>query len=192
MGELDIKEIWQTQKLSTPDLHEDELERMLRQQSQSVVDRLKKTTRIEHVGNIAVSIGLILYFLIQSEYSVAAVLSVVLGLSVWYYKNLYNKLEAIQPTSDVHVYLLQVREKLGDFIWKYQVALVILFTIAFAIGFYVAIKDKPMEDRFVEPATYLRIGIVYISTLAICFLLVFLLYGTKARKIKRLLREIES
>lgn len=192
MQELDIKEIWQTQKLSTPDLQEDELERMLRNRSQSIVDKLKKITRIEHIGNIIVGSFLILFFLFQKEYSFSSFLFVFMVFTIVYYKKLYNKLQSIQPTSDVHDYLIQVHEKLKDFIWKYQVALIILFTIAFFLGFYLAVKDKPLEGRLTDPALIIRVLSTYFVSLAFCFLIVYLLYGIKAKKIKKMLEELEG
>ena len=192
MEELNIKEIWQTQKLSTPDFQEDELERMLRKKSQSIVDKLKKTTRIEHAANIIVSIFLIIFFLYHKEYSFSVFLSIFMFAVVAYYKKLYNKLQSIQPSADVHLYLEQVYEKLNDFINKYQISLSILFTISFMIGLYLGIKDKPPGERFNEPSAYVKVIVVYAVALALCFFIVYLLYGKKAKRIKEMLNQIEE
>lgn len=192
MEELDIKEIWKTQKLSTPELREDELETMLRSRSQSIVDKLKKITRVEHVANIVVALGMIAFFIYEKEYSLSAFLVAFMGFIVWYYKRLYNKLQSIQPTADVHVYLIKIHGELKEFIRKYQVSLIIIFTIAFFVGLYYGFKGKPVEERLNSPEFYIRIAVVYVVSLALALFFVYLIYGRWEKKIRRMLKEIEE
>lgn len=192
MQELDIKEIWQTQKLSTPELKEGELEAILRNRSQSIVDKLKQFTRIEHIANIVVSIFMIAYFFYKREYAFSGALVFFMTIVIIYYKRLYNKLQAIQPTSDVHEYLIEVHKELRDFVRKYQISLSLLFTIAFGLGLYLGMRDKPVADKFNDPLFYARIGGVYIASLAACFLIVHLVYSSKLKKIRNMLDEIEN
>ncbi|MGE0587257.1 MAG: hypothetical protein AB7O48_01680 [Cyclobacteriaceae bacterium] len=192
MQELDIKEIWQTQRLSTPELKEGELETMLRRRSQSIVEKLKTFTRVEHIANIVVSILMIGYFLYKGDYAFSGVLILFMTIIVLYYKRLYNKLHAIQPTSDVHEYLIEVHNELRDFVRKYQISLSLLFTIAFGLGLYLGLKDKPIRDRLDDPLFYVRIGGVYLASLGICFLIVHLVYSSKLKKIRSMLDEMSS
>lgn len=192
MEELDIREIWQTQKLSTPDLKESELEVMLRKKSQSIVDKLKKFVRIEHIANIIVSILLISYFLYQGDYAFSAALFVFLSFVIIYYKRLYNKLYAIQPTTDVRVYLFDVHRELSDFIKKYMISLTFLFTVAFGFGLYIGLKDEYLGDRLRQPGFYIHIFSTFALSIAACYLVIHLTYGRKARKIKALLDELEE
>ncbi|HNP96238.1 MAG TPA: hypothetical protein PKJ63_11435 [Cyclobacteriaceae bacterium] len=192
MQELDIKEIWRTQELSTPELEEHQLERMIRGKSQSIMDSLKKFTRIEHIGNIIVSIAMICYFLYRGDYGFSFALVVFLGATVIYYKRLYNKLYRIQPSADVHDYLLVVHSELRDFVRKYQISFSLLFTVAFGLGLYLGIRENPNADRFGDPIFYVKIASVYLVSLLLCFLLVHVIYASKLRKIKQLLNQLDQ
>ncbi len=191
MEELDIKEIWQTQKLSAPDLEALELEEMLRNRSQSIVDKLKNFARIEHIANIIVGALMIAYFVYQRDYTFSAVLLVFLIFIIAYYKRLYNKLYAIQPTADVHIYLLEVHRELKDFIRKYQISLTILFTLAFGLGLYLGSKDTSILERLGNPRVLIKVLGIYAVSISACFVIIHFTYGQKERKIRSLIKELE-
>ena len=163
---------------------------MLRKRSQSIVEKLKTFTRVEHIANIVVSILMI--GLYKGDYAFSGVLILFMTIIVLYYKRLYNKLHAIQPTSDVREYLIEVHKELRDFVRKYQISLSLLFTIAFGLGLYLGLKDKPIRDKLDDPLFYARIGGVYLASLAACFLIVHLVYSSKLKKIKGMLDEMNS
>lgn len=190
MSNIDIKDIWKSQKAG--DISDEELDRMRMVKSETFLDRLKKNARMENAGNIVATIGLSLFLAMNHGYVVGAVCFVFMGLVSYYYFTLYREIWRIEPTSDVKAFLQLILDKMNTFLRRYYTGIAIIFPIFFYIGLNI---DK--EEAFDFAILFeIRVLMTFVVTIAICvgiiYGIVYLIYGKTVKKLKDMLRSLEE
>jgi len=191
MESFDLKEIWKKERDGQGQLSDHDMDQILRDKTEGIMASVAKKTKIEHYLNVSFLIlGTIgLYF--WEGWMVSVAFAIVVSLTIFYFKRLYNSVNSEVYSEDTYHYLLEVKKKVQQFLRQYTLAVMSLVTVSFCVGFWYGheTNEGTLPDLWViVVSVILGLGICY----AVVYLIVFLLYGKPLRKVKKVLEEFEA
>lgn len=192
-----LKNLWKQNK-SSVEVSENQVDDILKLKSNSVIARIIKTIRTEHILNI-VSFPIIFSLLLYFNMYLEIILMVIIYLPfLIYYHFLLRRLKKAKIELNVHDYLLACYSNFKSFINHYRIAGVILGLVGYFIGFMITRHDKThpfallAEDGSLE--IWLIIVLFFGAVLSFGFIwwIIHLLYGKKLKKLKLMIEELEA
>lgn len=195
MDDQELKSLWQT---DIPKKEQPNIEKLIEGKSIGILEKLQKTVKWEHYLNIVISIlfvGLLIY---EQRWWYALGLGVFLIGVIVYYKQLYDKVTHITYTENVVEYLTDTYNTLKDFKKRYIIGLIVIFPIAYILGFELGYdwgvesynKEQLTEklDNYEEVVFFIIVNLITIVISAVVIHFVFqFLYGKHIKKIKAMI-----
>jgi len=191
----ELKNIWES--ASQPvEISDEKVDKIINKKSLNLVEKLTKAVRFEHVFNMIISPILVTICVFVSEYKLAIILSAMLIPVLLYYHFLIEKLYNHRIELNVYDYLQQSYATLKRFIRHYYVAAIFILIISLyagyelgesVIGENVGVVD---EEKFTNEIYYL--SAVMIISIALSYLFIYLLYGRKLRRLRKIIQEFDS
>jgi hypothetical protein len=197
----ELKNIWQKNPSAFIRKGEEELARMLKGNSRSVVDKLKRSVWFELVFTVIAGVALLLYaFMLPNgawKWSSVSILVLFVGYSVYYVKKLLL-LNRFNPGDDhLKANLEKLVENLSNYLRFYTRSYTVLYPVYFALVLLFRGIETGSE-RFFQSISNPR-TIIYLVLLAAFFYFItkwytswYLrkLYGNHLEKLKGLLNEL--
>lgn len=190
MSKLDIKEIWKKQPKAQ--ITDEELKKLRLAKSENFLEKLKKRAKTEHYANIVGSILVVFYIGYEVNFIWAGVTALIMGGIVYYYYTLYKEIWAIEPTSDVRVFLNHILDKMNVFLRRYYIGILLIFPLAFFFGINLGKDEATDWPSLLAPGNLWKLGVGIFISLCIIYPVVYLLYGNIVRKLKSLLRSLDE
>jgi hypothetical protein len=199
----DLKKIWQQSKSSFRTKPEAELATMLRGNSSSLVDKLKRNVWFELVFTLFAGVALLVYALMLPsgalKWTSVSILFLFVAYSVYYVKKilLLNKFHAADENLKTN--LEKLIANLGSYLQFYKQSYTLLYPIYFALGLLFAGLETG-SDRFFEKISEAR-TILYLCGMGtvLYFLSTWFtswylkkLYGDHLRKLNAVLTDLTS
>lgn len=160
--------------------------------TESVVDKMKKALFWEDIFNKLFSIVLFVYLIYTKEYLYGVGFVVFMAPVLWYYNYIITEIEKFTYQTDVKNYLQNIYRILRVFVIRYRAIVVVLVPISFLYGFYVGYQENTEPDKVIEPTTIIIAVIVLLVFYGLAELYIYLLYGRKLEKLKKLLEGVEG
>lgn len=193
----ELKDIW---KMDQPDveLSEEKVESIINKKSYSLLGKIIKTVRMEHLFNMILTplmVGLLIYVDRPITATLAAFL---VAPFIIYYQRLLNKLKKNHLELNVHDYLVQSYKQLKAFVRHYQLASIVLIFFSFLIGAQYGFElnshdEQPLDySKFLEPWALVTMGITLVFMLVFIYGLIYLLYGRRIKKLRKMVEELEK
>jgi len=194
MDNMDFKKIWQEGRHQEGKVSQEALERLIASKSQSLLDKLKKTVKIENWVNISTTVIVAMYFIWMKEWLLTIVMTISLTIVSFYYYRLYQKILNFQYTDNVLEYLRNLNTTLNLFIKRYLWSLGIIIILSYLFGIYIA--DPEFIYQELSTMKILAILISLVGTLAIfgfvLYLYIYNMYGKKNKKVKEMIRSLTN
>ena len=205
MEDEDLKALWRSDS-STKDTNKPDLDLVFKSKSKGILEKLQKTAKTEHYVNIVVSVLLVGYLFIAQMWYYALGLSVLMTAIVIYYKRLYDKVLNISYTENVLEYLVDIYNTMKDFKKRYFIGLLIIFPIAYILGFELGYdlgnsvesgKEIP-EDIDKPDSIYKTLAFIGINAATLLISAVFInylfyfLYGRRIKQVKAMINNLKN
>lgn len=192
MKDLDIKDIWKGGDLADQRAYaKPEIDKMIRKGSHSLIHRFVRTLIWEQWINLLVLTSLVVDLALASEWIIGACTLFIDLLFFVYYQKLKNNLKNEQIDSHVLAYLYRVEELIRQFIRHYKIAAVVLCLLAVVAVYF--LNEHQFYDEIMETQS-MFIGVIVglVAALPITFYLIHLMYGKKAKKLKKMIASLEK
>jgi hypothetical protein len=199
----DLKSIW---KNSEPDfllIGEAEIALMLKKNSLSIVDKLKRNVWFELLITLAASVGFLIYALqLPSgalKWTTTSIILMCLGYTVYYIKKLVLLSRFNPATENIRTNLTALVQNLTSYLKFYKRSYTVLYPIYFCVGLLFGGLERGAE-RFFD-TLFAATTIMYIVIFAGLFYLLskkftnwYLnkLYGNHLNKLKSLLDDLQT
>lgn len=204
MEELDeLKSIWRQNDAAFQPKDEAEIARMLRGNSRSIVDKLKRNVWFELIITLITGIVLLSYALTLSsgalKWTSVSILGVFVVYTIYYIKKI-TILNRFNPaTENLRETLERLIDNLSSYLKVYKSSYTILYPIYFGLGLLFGALERGM-DKFIElllqPRTlvYLTIlaGIFFFCSTWLANWYLKKLYGNHLEKLKSLLNDLQE
>ena len=191
----ELKNIWES--ASQPvEISDERVEKIINKKSLNLVEKLTKAVRFEHIFNMIVSPLLVAICVWMEVYKLALILSAMLIPILLYYHFLIEKLYNHRIELNVYEYLKESYATLKRFILHYYLAAIFILLISLYAGYelgetmlgnHIGVID---QKSFNEDIYYW--SVVAIISIALAYLFIYLLYGRKLRRLKKIIKELES
>lgn len=204
MEELDeLKSIWRQNDVAFQPKDEAEIARMLRGNSRSIVDKLKRNVWFELIITLIAGIVLLSYALTLTSGALkstsVSILAVFVVYTVYYIKKI-TILNRFNPaTENLRETLERLINNLSSYLKVYKSSYTILYPIYFGLGLLFGALERGM-DKFIELLLQPR-TMVYLTILAGLFFFCSTwlanwylkkLYGNHLEKLKGLLNDLQE
>ncbi len=195
MEEQDIREIWKSDD-SAGDFNYSgkTIERILSQGPQNIVAKFVRTLKIEqHINWIAFTLLMAFFLYERFWFWSAAILALNVGF-FFYYKRLIRRLDREYVDNEVIQYLHEVHRIILRFIRHYQIATLLVAVPGYLLG--ILLVEGFFSDT--KPPADLLWGVGYVHLIGIsvaigaALLLIYLIYGRKAAKIREMINSLDS
>jgi cation transport ATPase len=202
--ELDeLKNLWKKSDVSFPQKGEAELATMLRGQSKSVVDKLKRSVWFEMIFTLIAGLILLVYsFTLANgalKWTCVSILVVFVAYTFYYIKKLMllNKFNSLNE--NLKVSLESLISSLTGFLKFYKRSYTILYPVYFCVALMFVAIERGIEnfiDVLMKPKTLIFLfvvaGIFYLSSTWLVNWFLKKLYGNHLEKLKAMLAEINA
>lgn len=199
----ELKNIWNKNKAGFQRKDEAQLSSMLKGNSKSVVDKLKRSVWFELVFTLIASVAFLFYaFTLPSgalKWTTVSVLILFLAYSIYYVKKLLI-LNQFKPGDDhLKASVEKLVESLSSYLKFYKASYAILYPVYFGLGVVFGALETGGE-KFMEKITDVK-WVLYLVGLAVSFFLITMvfanwylkkLYGNHLEKLKKLLLELNA
>lgn len=192
-----LKNLWKQNK-SSAEVSDNQVDDILKHKSNSVIARIIKTIKTEHIFNI-VSFPIIFSLLIYYNMYIETILMVVIYLPfLIYYHFLLRRLKKAKIELNVHDYLLACYSNFKSFINHYRIAGVVLGLVGYIIGFMIGRHDNShpfaifKQDGSLEIALILFLFFGALLSFGFIWWIIHLLYGKKLKALKLMIEELED
>jgi hypothetical protein len=202
--ELDeLKNLWKKSDVGFPKKGEAELATMLRGQSKSVVDKLKRSVWFEMIFTLIAGLILLVYSFTLADgaikWTCVSILIVFVAYTFYYIKKLMllNNFNALNE--NLKVSLESLINNLTSFLKFYKNSYTVLYPVYFCLALMFVAIDRGI-DNFLEvlmkPKTIIFLlfvaGIFYLSSTWLVNWFLKKLYGNHLEKLKTMLAEINA
>ena len=198
----DLKSIWKSSEPVFQPKNEQEIARMLKGRSISIVNKLKRNVWFELVFTIVVSVGLLIYALSlpkgAMKWTSISLLLMCIASTVFYVKKLsiLNHVQGINE--NLHDTISFLIKNLTTYLRFYKNSYTVLYPIYFLLGLVFSFMEKGTDvvEFLSQPAT-----IIYLLFMGGLFFLIsfwfarwFLkkLYGDHLEKLKNIMHELNQ
>jgi hypothetical protein len=202
--ELDeLKNLWKKSDVSFPQKGEAELATMLRGQSKSVVDKLKRSVWFEMVFTLIAGLVLLVYsFTLANgaiKWTCVSILLVFVAYTFYYIKKLIllNKFNSLNE--NLKISLESLIDSLSGFLKFYKRSYTVLYPVYFCVALMFVAIERGIEnfvDVLMKPKTIIFLfvvaGIFYFSSTWLVNWFLKKLYGNHLEKLKSMLAEINA
>ncbi len=192
MKEQDIREIWKSgdMKIDTG-YQKEQIEQIINRGPKNVISRFISTLRIEQRLNFVIFLGAMIIMFLEQMWFTGWAMIVLNVLFYVYYKNLIEKLNGKIVENNVLIYLQEVYNLMKRFILHYNLASFVLILPAYILSIYFVRYYKEGQGfDFLETMSNEKLithAFVLAGALLAALLLIHLMYGRKAAKIKTLI-----
>jgi hypothetical protein len=202
--ELDeLKSLWKKSDVGFPQKGEAELAPMLRGQSKSVVDKLKRSVWFEMIFTLIAGLVLLIYsFTLANgalKWTCVSILVVFVAYTFYYIKKLMllNKFSSLNE--NLKVSLESLIDNLTSFLKFYKRSYTVLYPVYFCLALMFVAIERGIDnflDVLMKPKTVIFLlmvaGIFYLSSTWLVNWFLKKLYGNHLEKLKNMLAEINA
>ncbi|MFY0627949.1 MAG: hypothetical protein JXR07_16750 [Reichenbachiella sp.] len=197
MKEEDIREIWKTgDHKGDASIGKEQIDKMINQGSQNVISKFIKTLKVEKWINFGVFLGAMIVTFSEQMWIAGWSMIVLNVLFFVYYKNLIERMDSKIVERDVLTYLEEIHRMMKRFIFHYNLTSFILILPAYLLAIFVGEYYKNEGSiNFIEKINSHHFSfhiIAIVIALSFALLLIHLLYGRKAVKIKTTIQSLKE
>lgn len=192
MEDLELKEIWKSgQSDEEFNYSAKTIERIIKQGPSNIVAKFVKTMIWEKWINLVVLTLCTAFLGYEGYWLIGGIIMLVNVAFFIYYTALVKKLDREYIDSNVIQYLHDVQRIISTFIRHYQIAGLVLMVPAYFAAVYLHSHDY--YDFHMEMPEFLAFNfIVLLVALGLTFWIIDLLYGRKARKLKKMIASLKD
>jgi len=190
----ELKDLWQSANAKN-DISSEQLDQIISNKSTNLIEKLTKTVRFEHYFNILVSPIIVGLFIFESQFRLALILGLMLLSIITYYHFLLKKLRNHKIELNVHDYLVNSYRAFKSFINHYYIACFFIIGVSLYAGFELGLgllTDDNQPEIFNESEDLYFLLFTVIITISITYLFIYLLYGRKIMRLKKIIEELEA
>jgi hypothetical protein len=199
----DLKSIWQKSDLGFYPLNEEEISRMIKGSSNSIVAKLKRNIWFELVITLLIGVGLLVYaFTIPMgalKFTTISILIALLAYIFYYVKKLYVIKRFENTNENLLINLQALHDRLEQYLKFYKRSYTILYPFYFVLGFLFIAIERGMDNvlhLLQQPSVITKIiGIAilfYFITTTFTTWYLKKLYGNHIDKLNKLISDIMS
>jgi glucan phosphoethanolaminetransferase (alkaline phosphatase superfamily) len=199
----DLKSIWKKNETGFQPKDEAEIAAMLKGNSQSIVDKLKRSVWFELILTIVAGVALLVYALTLPpgtlKWTSVSILVILVAYSVYYIKKLMLLNRFHPGDENLRAGIEHLVSNLTSYLKFYKRSYTILYPVYFVLGLvYAAIDqgEKEFFESFTKPSS---IGILVLIASGFYFCSTWLvdwflkkLYGNHLEKLKGILHELRA
>lgn len=192
MEDLELKEIWKSGQVEEEfNFSAKTIERIIKQGPRNIVAKFVKTMIWEKWINLVVLTACTIYLWVESYWFIGGTIMVVNLAFFVYYTALIKKLDREYIDSNVIQYLHDVQRIISTFIRHYQIAGLLLMVPAYFGALY--LHSNGYYDFQMEFFNFLLLNlVVLLFATGLTFWVIDLLYGRKARKLKKMIASLKN
>lgn len=195
--ENDIKNIWKKEQGNVA-LEENQIDNLLKQESSSLINRIIKTIKTEHILNI-VALPIFLIIFIYNKMLIEAVACLLIFVPfIVYYQKLIKVLKIDAISLSTHDYLVNSYDKLKRFIRHYKIVGSSITIVGFLFGIRYGTGWEETYHEIITTIGYkfwVKIIVLIVGLVFSIFLfhkIIQILYGKKMKALKLLIDDLEA
>ena len=193
MKDLDIKKVWNTdEERIGGSIDEQKVDDIIEKGSVNLISKFIKTLKYEMWLNLFAFSGGAAWLYYRGKWQLGTPLLAIDILYFFYYQKLIRTLSEKTIDANVLEYLRMMYQIIVKFIVHYKNANLILAVPFFMLGMYIAKPDIFSLDFFSDGWTVVMILSAFTVAILLFYVLVYLLYGKKANKIRMLIEELSQ
>jgi glucan phosphoethanolaminetransferase (alkaline phosphatase superfamily) len=199
----ELKSIWKSSGPGFSPKNEAEIAQMLKGNSQSIVDKLKRSVWFELIFTLVAGISLLVYALTLKsgalKWTSVSILILFVGYSFYYIKKLTLLVNYNPADENIRVSLERLTDNLSSYLRFYKRSYTMLYPIYFVLGLLFVAMERGM-DKFLDNLSQPR-TIIYLLVIGLVFFFCSTwltnwylkkLYGNHLEKLKGLLHDIKQ
>lgn len=199
----ELKSIWKSSDPGFSPKNEAEIAQMLKGNSQSIVDKLKRSVWFELVFTLVAGIALLVYALTLPsgalKWTSVSILVLFVGYSFYYIKKLTLLVKYNPAAENIRASLERLTDNLSSYLRFYKRSYTMLYPIYFVLGLLFVAMERGM-DKFLANLSQPR-TIIYLLVIGLVFFFCSTwltnwylkkLYGNHLEKLKGLLHDIKQ
>lgn len=199
----ELKSIWKSSDPGFSPKNEAEIAQMLKGNSQSIVDKLKRSVWFELIFTLVAGISLLVYALTLPsgalKWTSVSILILFVGYSFYYIKKLTLLVNYNPADENIRASLERLTDNLSSYLRFYKRSYTMLYPIYFVLGLLFVAMERGM-DKFLDNLSQPR-TIIYLLVIALVFFFCSTwltnwylkkLYGNHLEKLKGLLHDIKQ
>jgi glucan phosphoethanolaminetransferase (alkaline phosphatase superfamily) len=199
----ELKSIWKSSDPGFSPKNEAEIAQMLKGNSQSIVDKLKRSVWFELVFTLVAGIALLVYALTLPsgalKWTSVSILVLFVGYSFYYIKKLTLLVKYNPAAENIRASLERLTDNLSSYLRFYKRSYTLLYPIYFVLGLLFVAMERGM-DKFLANLSQPR-TIIYLLAIGLVFFFCSTwltnwylkkLYGNHLEKLKGLLHDIKQ
>lgn len=199
----ELKSIWKSSDPGFSPKNEAEIAQMLKGNSQSIVDKLKRSVWFELIFTLVAGISLLVYALTLPsgalKWTSVSILILFVGYSFYYIKKLTLLVNYNPADENMRASLERLTDNLSSYLRFYKRSYTMLYPIYFVLGLLFVAMERGM-DKFLDNLSQPR-TIIYLLVIALVFFFCSTwltnwylkkLYGNHLEKLKGLLHDIKQ
>jgi glucan phosphoethanolaminetransferase (alkaline phosphatase superfamily) len=199
----ELKSIWKSSDPGFSPKNETEIAQMLKGNSQSIVDKLKRSVWFELIFTLVAGVSLLVYALTLPsgalKWTSVSILILFVGYSFYYIKKLTLLVNYNPAAENIRASLERLTDNLSSYLRFYKRSYTLLYPIYFALGLLFVAIERGM-DKFLDNLSQPR-TIIYLLVIGLIFFFCSTwltnwylkkLYGNHLEKLKGLLHDIKQ
>ena len=199
----ELKSIWKSSDPGFSPKNEAEIAQMLKGNSQSIVDKLKRSVWFELIFTLVAGIALLVYALTLPsgalKWTSVSILILFVGYSFYYIKKLTLLVKYNPAAENIRASLERLTDNLSSYLRFYKRSYTLLYPIYFVLGLLFVAMERGM-DKFLANLSQPR-TIIYLLVIGLVFFFCSTwltnwylkkLYGNHLEKLKSLLHDIKQ
>lgn len=199
----ELKSIWKSSDPGFSPKNEAEIAQMLKGNSQSIVDKLKRSVWFELIFTLVAGVSLLVYALTLPsgalKWTSVSILILFVGYSFYYIKKLTLLVNYNPAAENIRASLERLTDNLSSYLRFYKRSYTLLYPIYFALGLLFVAMERGM-DKFLNNLSQPR-TIIYLLVIGLIFFFCSTwltnwylkkLYGNHLEKLKGLLHDIKQ
>jgi hypothetical protein len=199
----ELKSIWKSSDPGFSPKNEAEIAQMLKGNSQSIVDKLKRSVWFELIFTLVAGIALLVYALTLPsgalKWTSVSILVLFVGYSFYYIKKLTLLVKYNPAAENIRASLERLTDNLSSYLRFYKRSYTLLYPIYFVLGLLFVAMERGM-DKFLANLSQPR-TIIYLLVIGLVFFFCSTwltnwylkkLYGNHLEKLKGLLHDIKQ
>jgi len=193
----DIKDIWKLDSSKNP-LQDEEVDKLLQQDSTNMLDRIIKNLKKEHKLNFILYPIILVTLLYYQLFLEAGFCLVIFISTVYYYNKLLFQLSINSITLNTYEYLKHSYRILEKFMNHYKISGAVLTIAGFTVGLLYSGGWDKLSNKFDQASgkelwlaiTYIALGLIV--SVGIFFKIIDLVYSKKMKSLKLLIKDLEE
>ncbi|MFD1002861.1 hypothetical protein ACFQ21_26275 [Ohtaekwangia kribbensis] len=199
----ELKSIWKSSDPGFSPKNEAEIAQMLKGNSQSIVDKLKRSVWFELIFTLVAGVALLVYALTLPsgalKWTSVSILILFVGYSFYYIKKLTLLVKYNPAAENIRASLERLTDNLSSYLRFYKRSYTMLYPIYFVLGLLFVAMERGM-DKFLANLSQPR-TIIYLLVVGLVFFFCSTwltnwylkkLYGNHLEKLKGLLHDIKQ